>query len=126
MKENNPIAFASTLMVMMINVFLFIIGGCYVFAGILFVIYIIGAIFMLLFGDPRKDTSNNRGKSPATSASASQAVRSTMGGTAIPTRTICLRTDAAIASGEQSNSNAWQTAVAPSASPLQGSLFSDR
>lgn len=35
MKENNPIAFASTLMVMMINVFLFIIGGCYVFAAIL-------------------------------------------------------------------------------------------
>mgnify|MGYP004420808883 CR=1 FL=1 len=33
MKENNPIAFASTLMVMMINVFLFIIGGCYVFAA---------------------------------------------------------------------------------------------
>lgn len=64
MKENNPIAFASTLMVMMINVFLFIIGGCYVFAGILFVIYIIGAIFMLLFGDPRKDTSDNTGQKP--------------------------------------------------------------
>ena len=41
MKENNPIAFASTLMVMMINVFLFIIGGCYVFAAILFGIYFI-------------------------------------------------------------------------------------
>lgn len=50
MKENNPIAFASTLMVMMINVFLFIIGGCYVFAAILFGIYFIGAILMLLFG----------------------------------------------------------------------------
>ena len=52
MKENNPIAFASTLMMMMINVFLFIIGGC------------------------------NR--------------------TAIPTRTICLRTDAVTASGDSS------------------------
>ena len=117
MKENNPIAFASTLMVMMINVFLFIIGGCYVFAAILFGIYFIGAILM---------RPTTRGKSPATSASASQAVRPTMGGTAIPTRTICLRTDAVIASGEQSNSNAWQTAAAPSASLLLGSLFSDR
>lgn len=126
MKENNPIAFASTLMVMMINVFLFIIGGCYVFAAILFGIYFIGAILMLLFGGPCKDTSDDTGQSPATSASASQAVRPTMGGTAIPTRTICLRTDAVIASGEQSNSNAWQTAAVPSASLLLGSLFSDR
>lgn len=64
MKENNTIAFASTFMVMMINVFLFIIGGCYVFAGILFGIYLIGAIFMLLFGDPRKDTSDNTKQKP--------------------------------------------------------------
>lgn len=64
MKENNPIAFASTFMVMMINVFLFIIGGCYVFAAILFGIYLIGAILMLLFGDPRKDTSNDKGQKP--------------------------------------------------------------
>lgn len=113
MKENNPIAFASTLMVMMINVFLFIIGGCYVFAAILFGIYFIGAILMLFLVAHVKTRPTTRGKSPATSASASQAVRPTMGGTAIPTRTICLRTDAVIASGEQSNSNAWQTAAVP-------------